>query len=47
MNGIISILFMYELSIKKLSIIEKEFKLILVGKLTMLLRLKDCKILLS
>jgi len=39
---IISNLFKYELSIKTLSIIEKELSPILVGKLTMLLRLKDC-----
>ena len=37
----------YKLSIKKLSVVEEELKLILVGKLTMLLRLKDCRILLS
>jgi len=38
-KGIISNLFEYELSIKKLSIIEQEWKLIIVGKLTILLRL--------
>jgi hypothetical protein len=45
--GLTSKLFKYELLIKKLSIAEKEFELIVAGKSTMLLRLKDCKILLS
>jgi hypothetical protein len=43
--GIIPNLFKYELSIKALSMVEKEFGPILLGKLMMLLRLKDCKIL--
>jgi len=37
MEGLISNSFKYKLSIKKLSIVEEELKLILVGKLTMLL----------
>jgi hypothetical protein len=37
----------YELSIKTLSIVEKEFGPILVGKLTMLLRAQECNILSS
>jgi len=44
---IISNLFKYELSIKIISIAEKEFGPILVGKLTMLLRLKESAILSS
>ena len=46
-KGIISNLFRYELSMKKLSIIEEELDPILVGKLTMLPRLKDCRIMSS
>ena len=45
--GMISNLFKYELSIKTLSIVESEFGPIQVRKFTMLLRLNDCKILLS
>jgi hypothetical protein len=45
--GIISNLSKYVLSIKKLSIVEKECKVIRVGKLTLLLRLYDCNILSS
>ena len=37
--GIISNLFEYVVSIKKLSVIEMELEFILVGKLTILLRL--------
>jgi hypothetical protein len=44
MKEIISNLFKYELPIKTLSTVEEEFGPILVGKLMMLLRLKDCKI---
>jgi hypothetical protein len=44
---IISNLFKYELSVKTLSTAEKEFGLILVGKLTMLPRLKESKTLSS
>jgi len=40
-------LFKYELSVKTLSIVEKESGPILVGKLTMLPRLKECKTLSS
>jgi hypothetical protein len=45
--AIISNLFKYELSTKTMSMVEKEFGPILVGKLMMLLRLKDCEILSS
>jgi len=41
MEGLMSYSLIYKLSIKKLSIVEEEFGLILVGKLTILLRLKD------
>jgi hypothetical protein len=41
MEGLTSNSFKYELSIKKLSIVEEVFEFILVGKSTMLLRLKD------
>jgi hypothetical protein len=40
-------LFKYYLSKKTLSVVEKEFGPTLAGKLMMLLRLKDCKILSS
>ena len=43
----ISNLFKYELSIKAFSVVEKKVGPILVGKLMMLLRLKECKILSS
>jgi hypothetical protein len=41
MEGLMSNSLMYKLSIKELSIVVEEFGLILVGKLTILLRLMD------
>jgi hypothetical protein len=46
-EGLTSNSFKYKLSIKKLSIVEEVFELILVAKLTILLRLKDYRILLG
>jgi hypothetical protein len=46
-EAVYSDLFKYKLSISALSVVEKEFGPILVGKLMMLLRLKECKILSS
>ena len=46
-NGTISYLFKHELSIKTLSIVDKEDGPILVGKLTVLQRLKEYKMLSS